>query len=93
MSSLPSSQTFPIPGSNATVQLVLIDTVLLAGLTDLFDPAVPPRGPPSVSHAESQWSWIENTLSSSTADWLLVGGHYPGGSRGYGPGGVAWAGL
>eukprot|EP00981_Chlorochromonas_danica_P014231 scaffold7567_cov167-Ochromonas_danica.AAC.11 len=29
------------------------------------------------AHAASQWDWIENKLSTSTADYLLVVGHYP----------------
>lgn len=27
--------------------------------------------------ARRQWKWLENTLKSSTADYLLVGGHFP----------------
>lgn len=69
---------FPIPGSGRTVQLVMIDTVVLAGLTHPTFRNLPPSGPMSVNKAETEWEWIEQTLSSSTADWIIVAGHYPG---------------
>jgi tartrate-resistant acid phosphatase type 5 len=64
-----------------TVDLILIDTVDLCSLHELddeeeegyFDPL--PYLPKS--HAKEQWSWLEEQLSKSTADYLLVGGHYP----------------
>ncbi len=28
--------------------------------------------------ATDQWTWIEETLANSTADYLWVTGHYPG---------------
>ena len=56
----------------------MIDTVVLAGLTDPHLRNVPPPGPASHSRAEDEWQWIEQTLSSSTADWIIVAGHYPG---------------
>ena len=34
-------------------------------------------GPESITLSESQWDWLEDTLRSSTADYLMVGGHYP----------------
>jgi len=34
-------------------------------------------GPESVELSEAQWDWIEETLRSSTAHYLIVGGHYP----------------
>lgn len=56
----------------------MIDTVILAGLTHPTLRNTPPSGPASIALAESQWEWINNTLSSSTADWIIVAGHYPG---------------
>ena len=39
--------------------------------------------PPDSSHLgkkskKKQWKWIKKTMKDSTADWLLVCGHYPG---------------
>ena len=34
-------------------------------------------GPESITLSESQWDWLEDTLRSSTAHYLIVGGHYP----------------
>ena len=34
-------------------------------------------GPESIEDAEAQWDWLESTLRSSTAHYLIVGGHYP----------------
>lgn len=56
----------------------MIDTVVLAGLTHPILRSRPPSGPASVAEAEAEWQWIEETLSSSTADWIIVAGHYPG---------------
>lgn len=69
---------FPIPDSGRTLQLVMIDTVVLAGLTHPIVRSLPPSGPMSVDKAEAEWQWIEQTLSSSKADWIIVAGHYPG---------------
>lgn len=69
---------FPIPGSERTVQLVMIDTIVLAGLTHPTLRNLPPSGPLSVEKAETEWEWIEQTLNSSKADWIIVAGHYPG---------------
>eukprot|EP00930_Biecheleria_cincta_P057874 TRINITY_DN43745_c0_g1_i1.p1 TRINITY_DN43745_c0_g1~~TRINITY_DN43745_c0_g1_i1.p1 ORF type:complete len:353 (-),score=45.20 TRINITY_DN43745_c0_g1_i1:5-1063(-) len=63
------------------VHHVMIDTVLLAGQSsdstgaDLAGTEYP--GPPDVARAEAQWQWINSTLSASTADYLLVAGHFP----------------
>lgn len=57
------------------LQLVIIDTVLLAGNTDLVEGhgAAPP-GPADEVEALTQWQWIEETLAASTADYLWVSG-------------------
>eukprot|EP00658_Telonema_sp_P-2_P071488 TRINITY_DN60749_c0_g2_i1.p1 TRINITY_DN60749_c0_g2~~TRINITY_DN60749_c0_g2_i1.p1 ORF type:complete len:311 (+),score=55.16 TRINITY_DN60749_c0_g2_i1:39-971(+) len=47
----------------ATVQFVMVDTVVLSGATNLS--------------AETHWEWINQTLAGSTADFLLVAGHFP----------------
>ena len=71
-------QTFTIPGSSVNAQFIFIDTIILNGLTDPNKKWLPPSGPVSVSAAEDQWEWIEQTLAASTAKWLFVLGHYPG---------------
>jgi tartrate-resistant acid phosphatase type 5 len=38
------------------------------------------KGPSTVEHqdlAKQQWQWIESTLAASTADYIIVAGHYP----------------
>jgi len=64
-------------GETRTADLIMIDTVNLAGLSsdDCKGCALP--GPSNFTMAASQWDWIEEQLSSSTADFLWVAGHYP----------------
>ena len=66
----------------ATVQVVYIDTVKLSGdstcaLTgvELNGDAYP--GPVDREEAQTQMQWLEATLAASTADYLIVAGHYP----------------
>lgn len=51
----------------------MIDTVLLAGVDEDHMNGTVPNIPPDVEVAEDQWSWIEDTLKASTADYLVVG--------------------
>ena len=71
------TEILSVPGTATTVQLVMIDTVELAGLTDPYVRSRPPPGPASLSRAVTQWEWIEKILASSKADWIIMGGHYP----------------
>ena len=71
------TETVSLSGGG-TLQFVFIDTVLLCGQTHPTLRHLPPTGPASTAAAEDQWAWIEQTLSASTADWLIVAGHYPG---------------
>lgn len=65
-----------LPESSQTVQFVMLDTETLAGGdAGQFDSAPPGILQPPVD--ETQWSWVTTTLSSSTADWLIVVGHFP----------------
>eukprot|EP01006_Ploeotia_vitrea_P056690 TRINITY_DN68120_c1_g2_i1.p1 TRINITY_DN68120_c1_g2~~TRINITY_DN68120_c1_g2_i1.p1 ORF type:complete len:350 (+),score=47.27 TRINITY_DN68120_c1_g2_i1:25-1074(+) len=75
------TETLTTPqGKDVTMEVVMIDTVLLAGesyhneKTDVF---VEPKGPANVYLAEDQWKYIEQKLSSSKADYLFAAGHYP----------------
>ena len=60
----------------------MLDTVLLSG--DSKDPITGEdltgsmyTGPSSQILADEQWSWINNTLKDSDADFLIVAGHFP----------------
>ena len=75
----------PEPDS-PTVQVVLIDTVVMAGASDVLDargritealPGSALRGPASRAAAVTQLQWLKTTLANSTADYLIVAGHYP----------------
>ena len=74
---------FAIPGSNASVAILFIDTVILSGLTHPTDRSQPPPGPSSYSFASNEWDFIKQTLttwsqSGKKDQWKLVVGHYPG---------------
>ena len=66
----------------ATVQVVYIDTVVLSGDSSHPETAqeLPGHlypGPADAAAAETQMQWLEATLAASTADYIVVGGHYP----------------
>jgi hypothetical protein len=75
------------PESGAkSVEIVMIDTVILGGGSEVLDSdgnivremhgsELP--GPSDQAKADAQMQWIEQTLASSTADYLVVAGHYP----------------
>ncbi|GBN37961.1 Tartrate-resistant acid phosphatase type 5 [Araneus ventricosus] len=69
---------FNVPLSNMTVDVIMIDTVLLCGHTDPKHPykqllldSVP------LKTRKKHWKWIEDTFKSSRANYVLVCGHYP----------------
>jgi len=74
-------------GDGATIQFVMVDTVILAGSSDVRDPRTGALqrelagsqlpGPADHQRAQSQMAWLEQTLNSSSADFLVVAGHYP----------------
>lgn len=68
--------TYSIMGGGY-VDILMLDTVTLCGNTKSdFDYAQPP-GPASVDDAEDQWTWLQEQLESSEADYLFVAGHFP----------------
>lgn len=74
------SKTTP---DGATVEFVMIDTVQLSGNSQLNDEDTDSLrgselpGPADAVAAANQIAWIDATLKASTADFLIVAGHYP----------------
>ena len=74
-------------GDGTTVQYVMIDTVVLTGQSLVSDPDTGAivrelngrelPGAADAALANAQLAWIEATLKASTADFLVVAGHYP----------------
>ena len=64
-------------GERRTLDLLMIDTVGLAGNSDDVCEGCELLGPADPPSAEGQWAWIERRLNASTADFLWVAGHYP----------------
>lgn len=75
--SLYYTKSWNIPESGQTLQLVLLDTVELCGNTDHDNSNDQPQGPESIENSDKQWAWLNETLHSSTAHYLIVGGHFP----------------
>eukprot|EP00794_Sanderia_malayensis_P007543 gene7543-8380_t len=71
------SHVFKIPGTTKSLHLILIDTVQLCGHSGSDHNPTPLKGPKSPSESDLQLQWIERTLAKSTADYIIVGGHYP----------------
>eukprot|EP00054_Salpingoeca_dolichothecata_P003394 m.26786 g.26786 ORF g.26786 m.26786 type:complete len:331 (-) comp13821_c0_seq1:113-1105(-) len=76
-----TSHSFEDDGKNVTIDLIFIDTVLLAGNSDDAvteeNPHPQPPGPKDAKVAETQWQWLKDQMSASKADYLWVAGHYP----------------
>ena len=67
-----------------SVHFVMLDTVIISGSShginkdvtvDLKGDQLP--GPADPLAADSQLEWLEATLKASTADYIIVNGHYP----------------
>ncbi|XP_065669771.1 tartrate-resistant acid phosphatase type 5 isoform X2 [Hydra vulgaris] len=71
------SKKWTLPNSSRTLQLVMLDTIILCGNTGYDDSLMQPSGPKDEKLSENQWNWLEQQLASSKADYLIVGGHFP----------------
>ncbi|KAK7101235.1 hypothetical protein V1264_024050 [Littorina saxatilis] len=71
----PLQQT--IPGTDVTVDFVMMDTVLLCGNTGDDRLHTQPSGPDDVDVAEEQWAFVENSLAKSKANYVFTAGHFP----------------
>ncbi|XP_077186041.1 tartrate-resistant acid phosphatase type 5 isoform X2 [Paroedura picta] len=67
---------FKVPSSNATVAILMIDTVTICGNSDDFQDEQP-LAPKDFGVARSQLSWLRKQMAKSKDDYLLVAGHYP----------------
>lgn len=85
------SREFQADGHNRTLDLLVLDTVVLCGNgpanEDFINQQLKQIFPEKVEHsssdqlrakvAQEQWAWLEAELAASTADYLWVTGHYP----------------
>ncbi|PIK38282.1 putative tartrate-resistant acid phosphatase type 5-like [Apostichopus japonicus] len=71
------SLNFSIPGTNDSLIILMLDTVILAG--NSYDELnIPPSGPEEIAAAEKQWTWIKDQLEATRNEkYVLVAGHYP----------------
>uniref|UniRef100_UPI00398F811D tartrate-resistant acid phosphatase type 5-like isoform X2 n=1 Tax=Pristiophorus japonicus TaxID=55135 RepID=UPI00398F811D len=67
---------FTMAGSNTTVTILMLDTVLLCGNSDDFE-GREPEAPKDYSVANTQLEWVREKLKNSRSDFLIVAGHYP----------------
>ena len=56
--------TFDIPSSDKTLDILVLDTIMLCGNSDDFQDQMP-QGPVSSEKAETQWRWIQDNLQAS----------------------------
>lgn len=67
---------FHIPNTGKTLTIIMLDTIMLCGNSDDYMDEKP-RGPLRAVDANRQLAWLQERLARSTADFLLVAGHYP----------------
>ncbi|XP_071953999.1 tartrate-resistant acid phosphatase type 5-like [Antedon mediterranea] len=69
---------FDIPNTKSSILIVMIDTVVLCGNSDMLFPGSAPTGPDDPQAAEEQWAWIEQQLNNSqNFEYVIVAGHFP----------------
>lgn len=68
--------SYKIPDGDS-IDIIMLDTVLLCGNTLSDFEHDQPKGPADFMVAQDQWTWLEQQLASSKADYLMVAGHYP----------------
>ncbi len=65
----------------STLDIIFIDTIDLSGSNGIVEESHPryfDKLPyKKRNEAADQWAWIEESLSSSTANHIIVAGHYP----------------
>jgi hypothetical protein len=82
--SLYHSHSMTSQDGSVSLDLILIDTVSLASMNmqenesepGYWDP-LPLLSKTHTQEASDQWSWIEEKLAASKAQYLIVAGHYP----------------
>ena len=77
------TQTFTVGGKVVELEVLLFDSVVMVGNTDVFNPdgtvsevplsALEDQDTPL---ARQQLQWLTERVANSTADYLWVGGHY-----------------
>ncbi|XP_037273882.1 tartrate-resistant acid phosphatase type 5 isoform X2 [Rhipicephalus microplus] len=70
-------KTYQIPGAaNQTMDILMLDTVLLCGNTDPEDEESQPVNRNEALY-NRQFRWIDKNLAESKSRYVLVAGHYP----------------
>jgi len=69
-------QIHKVLADDTTIDMIFIDTLLLAPEATESEAAIHLPSDKE-ERREEQYAWVEATLAESTADWLLVFGHYP----------------
>ncbi|XP_069803220.1 tartrate-resistant acid phosphatase type 5 [Dendropsophus ebraccatus] len=68
--------SFNIANTNASVRLLMLDTITLCGNSDDFKGGQP-LGAADSKVAKEQLDWLVEKLQDAKEDYLLVAGHYP----------------
>ncbi|ETO19640.1 hypothetical protein RFI_17587 [Reticulomyxa filosa] len=84
------STVWAIPDTSPprTIEIIMIDTVTMCGQQQDWeycakrgiaqsDCKLEIDGPTDVDAAQDEWEWLQLQLEQSTADFLIVNGHYP----------------